>query len=294
MIKMQRGLRTAFVAMALAGVAFAPVSALAAGKLTVSSPQDPGSWDPIDTFLVNWASVSTNIFDGLTYRGPDLKLVPGLATSWEMLDNGMRIRFKLREGVKFHNGEAFDANAVKFTFDRLLGAEGAKGPQQSNYNSIGSVEIIDANTVDFKMKVADPVILTKLAGYGGMIVPPKYITEKGDAYFNANPVGTGAFKFVSYEPKVNIVLAANPDYFGGAPKISDLEYKFISEPATAVAELQAGRVDLVIPPTIPIGMIPTIQGNSKLAVVTSPARRFMHCASTPATASPRTRRFARR
>src|SRR5690349_9912342 len=96
MIKMQRGLRTALVAMALAGTAFVPVSALAAGKLTVSSPQDPGSWDPIDTFLVNWASVSTNIFDGLTYRGPDLKLVPGLATSWEVLDNGMRIRFKLR------------------------------------------------------------------------------------------------------------------------------------------------------------------------------------------------------
>ncbi|CDN57245.1 Extracellular solute-binding protein, family 5 middle family protein 21 (plasmid) [Neorhizobium galegae bv. officinalis bv. officinalis str. HAMBI 1141] len=270
MIKMQRGLRTAFVAMALAGTAFAPVSALAAGKLTVSSPQDPGSWDPIDTFLVNWASVSTNIFDGLTYRGPDLKLVPGLATSWEVLDNGMRIRFKLREGVKFHNGEAFNAEAVKFTFDRLLGPEGAKGPQQSNYNSIGSVDVIDATTIDMKLKVADPVILTKLAGYGAMIVPPKYIAEKGDAYFNAHPVGTGAFKFVSYEPKVNIVLAANPDYFGGAPKISDLEYKFISEPATAVAELQAGRVDLVIPPTIPIGMIPTIQGNSKLAVVTSP------------------------
>jgi peptide/nickel transport system substrate-binding protein len=270
MIKMQRGLRTAFVAMALAGVAFAPVSALAAGKLTVSSPQDPGSWDPIDTFLVNWASVATNIFDGLTYRGPDLKLVPGLATSWEVLDNGMRIRFKLREGVKFHNGEAFNAEAVKFTFDRLLGPEGAKGPQQSNYNSIGSVDVVDATTIDMKLKVADPVILTKLAGYGGMIVPPKYIAEKGDAYFNAHPVGTGAFKFVSYEPKVNIILAANPDYFGGAPKISDLEYKFISEPATAVAELQAGRVDVVIPPTIPIGMIPTIQGNAKLAVVTSP------------------------
>lgn len=270
MIRMKRGLQAAFMAVALAGTALMPVSALAAGKLTVSSPQDPGSWDPIDTFLVNWASVATNIFDGLTYRGPDLKLVPGLATSWEQLDNGMRIRFKLREGVKFHDGEPFDAAAVKFTFDRLLGPEGAKGPQQSNYNSIGSVEVIDPTTVDFKMKVPDPVILTKLAGYGAMIVPPTYIQEKGDDYFNAHPVGTGAFKFVSYEPKVNIQLAANPDYWGGAPKISDLEYKFIAEPATAIAELQAGRVDLVIPPTIPIGMIPTVEGDSKLAIVTSP------------------------
>ena len=97
--------------------------------MVVSTPQDPGSWDPIDTFLVNWASAATNIFDGLTYRGPDMQLVPALATGWEVLDDGTRIRFALREGVTFHNGEPFDAEAVKFTFDRLLGEEGAKGPQ---------------------------------------------------------------------------------------------------------------------------------------------------------------------
>ena len=65
-----------------------------------------------------------------------MKLEPGLATSWEFLDDNSRIRFKLRQNVKFHNGEPFNAAAVKFTFDRLLGDEGKKGPQQSNYNSI--------------------------------------------------------------------------------------------------------------------------------------------------------------
>jgi peptide/nickel transport system substrate-binding protein len=265
-----RGIRAAFAALALAGAAMMPLPALAAGKLVVSSPQDPGSWDPIDTFLVNWASVATNIFEGLTYRGPDLELVPGLATSWEVLDEGMRIRFTLREGVTFHNGEPFNADAVKFTFDRLLGDEGAKGPQQSNYNSIESVEVIDETTVDFIMNKPDPVMLTKLAGYGAMIVPPKYIEEHGDDHFNTNPVGTGPFKFVSYEPKVNVVLEANADYWDGAPKLSDLEYRFISEPSTALAELQAGRVDLVIPPTIPIGMIPTIEADPNLDIVTTP------------------------
>ena len=78
-------------------LALAAAPALAAGKMTISSPQDPGSWDPIDTFLVQWAAVATNIFDGLTYRGPDLKLAPGLAESWEELDEGKRIRFKLRQ-----------------------------------------------------------------------------------------------------------------------------------------------------------------------------------------------------
>lgn len=270
MTTFKRGLASAFVAFALAGTALSAAPAFAAGKLTVSSSQDPGSWDPIDTFVVAWAAVSTNIFDGLTYRGPDLKIVPGLAESWEELDEGKRLRFKLRQGVKFHDGEDFNAAAVKFTFERLLGAEGAKGPQRSNYTSIDSVEVIDDYTVDLKLKAPDPVLLTKLAGYGAMIVPPKYITEKGEDNFNLNPVGTGAFKFVSYQPKVNIKLEANADYWGGAPKLSELEYRFIAEPATAVAELQAGRVDLVIPSIIPIGMIPVIEGDDKLEVISIP------------------------
>jgi len=123
MTTFKRGLASAFVAFALAGTALSAAPAFAAGKMTISSPQDPGSWDPIDTFLVQWAAVATNIFDGLTYRGPDLKLVPGLAESWEELDEGKRIRFKLRQGVKFHNGEDFNAAAVKFTFERLLGEQ---------------------------------------------------------------------------------------------------------------------------------------------------------------------------
>ncbi|RBP85185.1 ABC transporter substrate-binding protein [Marinomonas rhizomae] len=240
-----------------------------ASTLTVSSPQDPGSWDPIDTFLVNWASVATNIYDGLTYRGPDLKLQPGLATSWEQLDDSKRIRFTLRQDVKFHDGEDFNAAAVKFTFDRLMGNEGKKGPQRSNYSAIDSVEVIDDYTVDFHLKAADPVLLTKLAGYGAMIVPPKYIQEKGEDFFNTHPVGTGPFKFSSYEPKVGIKLEAYADHWGGAPKLTNLNYRFISEPSTAVAELQSGRVDLVIPPTIPIGMITTIEKNPNLEVITT-------------------------
>lgn len=257
-------------AVLLMGVVFLSGNdVMAAGKLTVSSPQDPGSLDPVDTFLVNWASIGTNVFDGLTWRGPDMKIEPGLSTSWEELDNGMRIRFRLRQGVTFHNGEPFNATAVKFTFDRLLGQEGGKGPQQSNYISIKSVAIVDDYTVDFILKEHDPVLLTKLAGYGAMIVPPKYIAEKGEEYFNMHPIGTGAFQVVDYQPRIKVALQANEHYWRGAPKLSELEYRFISEPATAVAELQAGRVDLVIPPTIPVGMIDTIRKSNNLDVVTA-------------------------
>ncbi|MGP9643398.1 MULTISPECIES: ABC transporter substrate-binding protein [unclassified Halomonas] len=252
--------------------AMAAASTSYAGSITIASPQDPGSWDPIDTFLVNWASVATNIFDGLTYRGPDLELVPGLATSWEELDDGKRIRFTLREGVVFHNDEPFNAESVKFTFDRLLGEEGSRGPQRSNYTAISHVEIIDDYTVDFFLYNADPVLLTKLAGYGAMIVPPGYIEEHGDDHFNTHPVGTGPFKLVDYTPRSDVKLEAFADHWGGAPKLDSVTYRFISEPSTAVAELQSGRVDLVLPPTIPIGMIESINNhpNAEIVSVASP------------------------
>ena len=253
----------------VAATSFALASALttgahAAGTLNVAIHQDPGNWDPIATFLVSWGAVGSQVFDGLIMRTPDMKLVPGLATKWEFLDNNTKLRFTLREGVKFHNGEPFNADAVKFTFDRLLGEEGKKGPQQSNYNAIEKVVVVNANTVDFILKNPDPVLLTKLAGYGAMIVPPKYITEKGSAYFGANPVGTGPFKFVDYKPKVSLSFERNASYWGGAPKLDNLVYRFITEPATQAAELQAGRIDVAN--QIPLAMIDTLKKDSKLAV----------------------------
>ncbi len=258
-------LSSAVLAAALVGTA-AP--ALAGGTLTVAQALDPGSWDPIDTFLVDWSKVANNVYDGLIQRGPDMKLVPGLATSWKVSDDGLKIRFELRKGVTFHNGEAFDAEAVKFTFERLLGAEGAKGPQQSNYNAIERIEVIDPYTIDMVLKKPDPVLPTKLAGYGAMIVPPKYVAEKGDAWFNTHPVGTGPFMLDAYEPKVGIKLKANPNFWGGKPKLDGVDFRFIAEPGTEVAELQAGRLDIAT--LIPLSQIETIKGQQNLDVMSVP------------------------
>ncbi|MDL2401378.1 ABC transporter substrate-binding protein [Rhizobium mayense] len=259
------GYRNLLFAAALSLLPIATTTpAHAAGTLTVALETDDGSWDPIDTFTLTWGRIGSNLYDGLVLRGPDLKLYPGLATSWQFLDDNKRIRFTLRKGVKFHDGEDFNAAAVKFTFDRLLGPDGAKGPQQANYTSIGSVNVVDDYTVDFILKTPDPVLITKLAGYGAMIVPPKYIQEKGDAYFNLHPVGTGAFKFVDYKPKVSLTLEANPDYWGGAPKLSGLVYRFIPEAATQVSELQSGGIDIAT--LVPISLIDTIKGDPKLEV----------------------------
>ena len=118
------------------------------------------------------------------------------------------------------------------------------------------------------LKKPDPVLLIKLAGYGAMIVPPKYVAEKGDAYFNTHPVGTGPFMLESYEPKVGIKLKANPNFWGGAPKLDGIDFRFIAEPGTEVAELQAGRLDIAT--LIPLSQIETIKKQANLDVLSVP------------------------
>ena len=252
------------LATTLATAPLLATPAMAEGTLTVALESDDGSWDPIDTFTLNWGRIGSNIYDGLILRTPDLQLEPGLATAWEVMDEGLRIRFTLREGVTFHDGEPFNADAVKYTFDRLLGEQGAQGPQQANYTAIDHVEVVDEHTVDLVLSQTDPVLLTKLAGYGAMIVPPQYIEEKGEEYFNAHPVGTGPFRFVDYQPKVSLTLEANPDYWGGAPKLDGLFYRFIAEATTQVSELQSGGIDIAT--LVPISQIDTINADADLHV----------------------------
>lgn len=208
---------------------------------------DPQSWDPISTFVIAWGEVANNIFDGLVYRGPDLKIQPGLATSWTY-KNPKTLEFTLRKGVTFQDGEPFNAQAVKYTFDRLLADK--KSPQLSNYTSIQSVQIVDNYHVIFHLNTVDPVLVTKLAGYGAMIVPPAYIKKHGEAYFATHPIGTGAYQVVSYKPGSSVTLKANPNYWRGAPKIQNVDIKFVPDANTRISMMQAGSVDIVeeVPP----------------------------------------------
>jgi len=235
-------------------------------ELTIGVVGDPHSWDPIDTFLLDWSTIATSVFEGLVDRTVDLEIKPGLAESWEFLDD-KTLQFKLRRGVQFHNGEPFNAEAVKFTFDRLLGEEGAKGPQQANYTSIDHVEIVDDYTVNFILKTKDPVLITKLAGYGAVIVPPNYIKEKGDEYFNDHPVGTGPFKMVEYEKDNKVVLVKNEKYWKqGLPKLDKVTFRIIPEATTRLAELQTGAIDIM--KGVAISQVSTVEKEKDVDLLT--------------------------
>lgn len=214
-------------------------------EIVIGVTSEPQNWDPIDTFLLDWSTVATSVYEGLIERTIDLELEPGLAESWEYLDDST-LQFKLRQGVQFHNGEPFNAEAVKFSFDRLLGPEGQKGPQYSNYASIESVEVVDEYTVTMNLKAPDPVLLTKLASYGAVIVPPKYVQENDDDHFNNNPVGTGPFKMTEYKRDQQIVLEKNENYWKeGLPKLDKVSFRIIPEASTRLAELQTGKIDIM-------------------------------------------------
>ncbi len=272
-----RSWRRATVAAAIAALALLPTltphSALASRAATInhdpntlivgSQYGDPQDFDPIDTFTLAWGMIGSNVFDALVYRGTDMKIdkSKGLATGWKYV-NDNQLRFTLRKGVTFQDGEPFNAAAVKFTFDRLLGPRGQKGAQYFQYKTIKAVKVVDPYTVDFITSSPDPVLITKLAGYGAMIVPPAYIKKHGDTYFTTHPIGTGAFMVTKYVPKSEVDLVAYDKYWRGAPRMKRLVYRFIPEDATRLAELQTGHIDIM--QKVAIAQVPVIKGASDL------------------------------
>ena len=192
------------------------------------------------------------IFDTLLRRNlKTLQLEGNLAESWRTLTD-TTWQFKLKRNVKFHNGEPFDAAAVKFSVERMLNPkQGAPG--RTSIATIDHVDVIDASTVNVVTKAPFPLLPVRMSpGHCGTvgIVPPKYLAQVGDAGFAVKPVGTGPYKFVEWVKDDRLVLEANKDYHRGAPAIDRLIFRPVPELTTRVAALVSGQADLVsdIPP----------------------------------------------
>src|SRR5207237_45687 len=187
------------------------------------------------------------IFDTLLRR--DLKtltLEGNLAESWRLL-NETTWQFKLRRGIKFHNGEPLDAAAVKYSIERMLNPkQGAPG--RTSIATIDHVDVVDASTVNIVTSKPFPLLPVRMRpGHCGTvgIVPPKYIEQVGDAGFAIKPVGTGPYRFVEWVKDERLVLEANRDYHRGAPAIERLVFRPVPELTTRVAALLSGQADLV-------------------------------------------------
>lgn len=190
--------------------------------------QDPPSIVPLSpAFDPDSYAVIAQIFDGLVYLDLDGHFKPGLATSWQPLSD-TRWLFKLRRDVTFHNGERFDAKAVKFTFDYIMDPK-TKAGNNWIFSSLDSVEIVpkDPYAIIFNTKFPDGLFLNRLNLFSS-ICPPEYINKHGIKYFQKHPIGTGPYQFESWQNNQNIRLKRNPNYWQkGLPHLDYLDFVIV-------------------------------------------------------------------
>nr|CEL20798.1 Dipeptide-binding ABC transporter, periplasmic substrate-binding component (TC 3.A.1.5.2) [Kibdelosporangium sp. MJ126-NF4]CTQ98397.1 Dipeptide-binding ABC transporter, periplasmic substrate-binding component (TC 3.A.1.5.2) [Kibdelosporangium sp. MJ126-NF4] len=231
----------ALPALALSGCGGASASGVGS-VLRVAQTQDPKTLDPHKQGDIYSMNVLINMFDTLTTRSPDNQLVPGLALSWES-PNPLTWRFRLRPGVRFHNGEPCDAKAVAFSINRLLNPATKSPIVELRY--VTKATPVDDLTVDLHTSQPDPIIPAKVSLFGGVVVPPGYLQQVGDAEFARKPVGTGPFTFVDFKRDNQLRMRANPGHWRGAPAYAELVFLPMADASSALASLQSNEVDIV-------------------------------------------------
>ena len=202
-------------------LSFAPASGAAKDTIVIAQGVDPTTLDPQNHYETPAFNVLMNIYETLLLRSDDMKIQPLLATSYKLIDDNTW-EFKLRKGVKFQNGEEFNAAAVKFSLERISDPKN-KMKQTPLQGVVDRIDIVDDYTVRIITKKPYPYLDAQLSHIGA-IMPPKYVQEKGPSYIAANPVGTGPYKLVRWVKDDQLILEANENYWGGSPKIkkSDL------------------------------------------------------------------------
>lgn len=228
--------------------------AAAGGDLIIAELSDASSLDPHGSNDVPSSNIQSNLYETLVNRDADGELVPGLAESWTQVDD-LTWEFKLKTGVTFHDGEEFNAEAVKASFDRLLDPKVAS-PRAFLFEMVTDVKVVDESTVQFVTEYPFSPLLAHLTHNGGSIISPKSIEEdyaemEADSSVNAgsvigtNPVGTGPFKFESWTPGTEIKLVKFEEYAGTPAHIDSVTFKVVPESATRVAELQSGYAHII-------------------------------------------------
>jgi peptide/nickel transport system substrate-binding protein len=245
----------------LAQILFADVipkaSAEPRGSIRIGIVGEIDPLNPNETVNQNTETVVFNIYDKLIVPDGSMNLHPSLATSWEVAPDGSALIFRLRKGVKFHDGTLFDANAVKVTFDRMKNEKLKRWPSLAPF--IKSVEVMNENTVKIHLQGSPSSALTVLSVVG-YIESPAAIKKYGKE-IGSHPIGTGPFKFVEWVPDQRITLEANRDYWGGEPKIARVVFRPVPDTNSRLAMVEAGDLDVAIrPPYTDIERLKSVPG----------------------------------
>ncbi len=240
----------ALVALA-AGPWQAAIAQVPPDVLVVGQIAEPKSMDPHVVTAVNDFRILVNVYDGLVrYRSGTLEVEPALAESWEISDDGLTYTFKLRDGVRFHDGSPLNAEAVKFNFDRMLDEshpfhDTGPFPLSFFFGSIAATDVVDELTVRFTLSEPYAPFLSNLAYPTGLIVSPAAVETHG-AEFGRNPSGTGPFLFSVWESNRQVALERNANYWDGAPPLRGVVFRPITDANARVTEMLSGGIDLMV------------------------------------------------
>ncbi|MBD3624473.1 MAG: ABC transporter substrate-binding protein [Rhodobacteraceae bacterium] len=225
----------------LTAAAFACLAGAASAQqteITIGMQLEPPHLDPTSAAAAAIDEVVyANVYEGLTRFGPDGSVLPGLAESWEIADDGLSYDFHLREGVTFHDGAALTAEDVVFSIDRAR-AEDSTNAQKALFESIDEVTAVDDLMVEITLKQPNGALLFNLA-WGDAVI----IDESDVDTLTTNPVGTGPFMFKDWVEGDRVELVRNPDYWGEPVALESATFKFISDPTAAFAAMMAGDID---------------------------------------------------
>lgn len=223
--------------------------AVQGGELSYALATSPDTLDPHRSGLAVAVRVIHTIFDSLVVQLPDNSIKPWLAASWTISEDGKSYTFKLRQDVKFQDGTPFNAEAVKYNFDCILDPATKAGNAAALLAPYESSEVIDEYTVKLNLSSPSQAFLGNLSQALLGIVSPTAAKKYGDQ-FGQNPVGTGPFKFVSWQENAEIKVERNPDYKWapelvtnqGAPYLDGIAFKIVPEEATRIGSVLSGQV----------------------------------------------------
>lgn len=246
------------------------------GSVTLAQVSIPATFDPHLTLDFSAICIYNNIFDTLVGIGADRQIEGILAESWDISEDETEYTFRLREGIRFHDGSEFNADAVKFSYDRVLSPE-TNSPGAARLVALKETIVIDPLTVKLVLHEPYAPFLTYLSAsyYGGAIVPPGAVQEMGDD-FGFHPIGTGPWKFKEYVSGERVIMERNDEYRNvrsyventGAPYLDELAVAFIPSNETTVLAFETGEIQVM---SIPSSEVSHFQENPDYEVVISPA-----------------------
>ncbi len=239
------------------------------GNLIAAIAGEPDQLDPYKTSAYFSFEVLENVFDTLVAPDANLEMRPALAQSWSVSSDQLSWNFLLRSGVTFHDGSPFTAEDVVYSYRRIIDE---KLTNADKFSAIADIEAPNPQTVIIRVKQPTPNLLTNIGGFKGMAIVQRRNVESGQ--IATHPIGTGPFAFTGQKSGDSITLTANSNYWGGAPAVSGVTFRFISEPSTALSALQAGEIDWT--DSIPPQRVAQLRDDDSLELAVTPSNDYWY------------------